>query len=265
MRGASWTITTRPVFSTLCGDAARCPAATACADRSARSRCPSAAACSTACSASCTIAPQAITVTPVAFAQHLAPCPAAPRSRPRAPRPSTRGRCAWARRRAPDPCCRIAASSRPFASYGLRRRHHLQPGRVDEERLGALRVVVAALDAAAERSADHHRARVLPARAVAQLGQLVDDLIERREDEVARTGSRAPACRPYIAMPIAAPMMPPSASGVSITRSGPNSSYRPAVARKTPPNLPTSSPSTTDARDRAASRRAARRSRPAAG
>src|SRR5688572_11555197 len=49
---------------------------------------------------------------------------------------------------------------------------------------------------------------------------------------------------PYIAIPIAVPMIPPSASGVSITRSGPNSSYSPAVARNTPPNLPTSSPST---------------------
>src|SRR5688500_14233019 len=40
-------------------------------------------------------------------------------------------------------------------------------------------------------------------------------------------------------------MIPASASGVSITRSAPNSSYRPLVARKTPPNLPTSSPRTT--------------------
>src|SRR2546430_1807756 len=54
-----------------------------------------------------------------------------------------------------------------------------------------------------------------------------------------------PGRSPYSAMPMAAPTIPPSASGVSITRSGPNSSYRPAVARNTPPNLPTSSPSTT--------------------
>src|SRR6185503_2951423 len=46
-------------------------------------------------------------------------------------------------------------------------------------------------------------------------------------------------------MPTALPMMPASASGVSNTRSGPNSSYSPEVARKTPPNLPTSSPRTT--------------------
>src|SRR5512133_174360 len=46
-------------------------------------------------------------------------------------------------------------------------------------------------------------------------------------------------------MPTAVPTIPPSASGVSMTRSAPNSSWRPCVARKTPPNLPTSSPSTT--------------------
>ena len=46
-------------------------------------------------------------------------------------------------------------------------------------------------------------------------------------------------------MPIAVPMMPASASGVSKQRSAPNSSCRPAVARNTPPNCPTSSPSTT--------------------
>src|SRR5262245_25326959 len=51
--------------------------------------------------------------------------------------------------------------------------------------------------------------------------------------------------RPYSAIPIALPMMPASASGVSMTRSAPNSSYRPLVARNTPPNLPMSSPSTT--------------------
>src|SRR5690349_7923434 len=50
---------------------------------------------------------------------------------------------------------------------------------------------------------------------------------------------------PYMAMPMAAPTIPASASGVSMTRSGPNSSMSPSVARKTPPNLPTSSPSTT--------------------
>src|SRR3954465_8553601 len=58
-------------------------------------------------------------------------------------------------------------------------------------------------------------------------------------------------------MPIAAPMMPASASGVSMTRSGPNSSNRPFVARKTPPNLPTSSPSTTTRLSRRISRRSA--------
>src|SRR5712671_207896 len=63
--------------------------------------------------------------------------------------------------------------------------------------------------------------------------------------------------RPYIAMPMAAPTMPASASGVSMTRSGPNSSYSPAVARKTPPNFPTSSPSTTTRGSRRISTRSA--------
>src|SRR5688572_8157742 len=45
-------------------------------------------------------------------------------------------------------------------------------------------------------------------------------------------------------MPMAVPTMPFSASGVSSTRPGPNSSSRPSVARKTPPALPMSSPNT---------------------
>src|SRR5581483_831347 len=47
--------------------------------------------------------------------------------------------------------------------------------------------------------------------------------------------------QPAIARPIAEPAMTPSDSGVSITRFG-YLSYRPSVARNTPPVLPTSSP-----------------------
>src|SRR5207247_3869061 len=50
--------------------------------------------------------------------------------------------------------------------------------------------------------------------------------------------------QPAMHNPTAAPMMPASASGVSKQRSGPNRSRSPAVARKTPPARPTSSPST---------------------
>src|SRR3954451_22964951 len=50
--------------------------------------------------------------------------------------------------------------------------------------------------------------------------------------------------RPPIAAPIEVPMIWLSVSGVSITRSSPNSAHRPSVARKTPPFLPTSSPRT---------------------
>src|SRR6476659_8638908 len=44
--------------------------------------------------------------------------------------------------------------------------------------------------------------------------------------------------------PTAVPRIPASASGVSTQRSTPKRSWRPAVARKTPPSLPTSSPMT---------------------
>src|SRR5439155_26460712 len=53
--------------------------------------------------------------------------------------------------------------------------------------------------------------------------------------------------------PTAVPRMPASASGVSKQRSGPNRSRSPAVARKTPPARPTSSPITTTESSRASS------------
>src|SRR2546426_7050499 len=46
-------------------------------------------------------------------------------------------------------------------------------------------------------------------------------------------------------MPTAIPAINPSASGVSATRSAPKRCCRPAVARNTPPLMPTSSPRTT--------------------
>src|ERR1041385_5568097 len=53
--------------------------------------------------------------------------------------------------------------------------------------------------------------------------------------------------------PTAAPRMPASASGVSTQRSAPNRSRSPAVARKTPPARPTSSPITSTFGSRASS------------
>ncbi len=44
--------------------------------------------------------------------------------------------------------------------------------------------------------------------------------------------------------PIAVPMIPDSASGVSMTRCGPNSSMKPSVTLKAPPKTPMSSPIT---------------------
>src|SRR5687768_2068792 len=49
---------------------------------------------------------------------------------------------------------------------------------------------------------------------------------------------------PAMQRPTAEPRMPASASGVSTQRSAPKRSRRPAVARKTPPARPTSSPIT---------------------
>src|SRR5207247_478699 len=53
--------------------------------------------------------------------------------------------------------------------------------------------------------------------------------------------------------PTAAPRIPASARGVSTQRSGPNDSRSPAVARKTPPARPTSSPITSALASRASS------------
>src|SRR5581483_1724340 len=64
---------------------------------------------------------------------------------------------------------------------------------------------------------------------------------------------------PLIAAPIAVPTMFDSASGVSITRSSPNSASSPSVALKTPPFRPTSSPSTITRSSRAISSRRAER------
>src|SRR3954471_20834494 len=50
--------------------------------------------------------------------------------------------------------------------------------------------------------------------------------------------------QPAMQSPTAVPRIPASASGVSTQRSGPKRSRSPAVARKTPPARPTSSPMT---------------------
>src|SRR5712691_2758641 len=59
--------------------------------------------------------------------------------------------------------------------------------------------------------------------------------------------------QPAIQSPIAEPRIPASASGVSTQRSGPNRSRSPAVARKTPPARPTSSPMTMTSGSRSSS------------
>src|SRR5207237_8522065 len=59
--------------------------------------------------------------------------------------------------------------------------------------------------------------------------------------------------QPAMHRPTAVPRMPASASGVSTQRSGPNRSSSPAVARKTPPARPTSSPITITSGSRSSS------------
>src|SRR5919197_2822552 len=59
--------------------------------------------------------------------------------------------------------------------------------------------------------------------------------------------------QPAMQSPTAVPRIPASASGVSTQRSAPNLSRRPAVARKTPPARPTSSPITSTDSSRSSS------------
>src|SRR5437667_8258191 len=59
--------------------------------------------------------------------------------------------------------------------------------------------------------------------------------------------------QPAMQSPTALPMIPASASGVSTQRFSPKRSRRPAVARKTPPARPTSSPITITVSSRASS------------
>src|SRR6478735_6358931 len=59
--------------------------------------------------------------------------------------------------------------------------------------------------------------------------------------------------QPAMQSPTADPRIPASASGVSTQRSAPKRSRSPAVARKTPPARPTSSPSTITSSSRASS------------
>src|SRR5580765_2130880 len=59
--------------------------------------------------------------------------------------------------------------------------------------------------------------------------------------------------QPAMQRPTAEPRIPASASGVSTQRSGPKRSRSPAVARKTPPARPTSSPITITSESRSSS------------
>ena len=67
-----------------------------------------------------------------------------------------------------------------------RRRHDLQTGHVIEQRFDRNRMRERAADATAVRCADHQRTGVLAVGAIASLGRLADDLIERRIDEIGK-------------------------------------------------------------------------------
>ena len=93
---------------------------------------------------------------------------------------------------------RVVAANRRAQQAGgvlrVRRKHDADARRVREDRDARLAVVRrAAAQVAADRHADHHRARPVVARPVAHHRQLVANLHERRARCSRRTGSRRPA------------------------------------------------------------------------
>ena len=120
-----------------------------------------------------------------------------------------------------------------------------RPGHVREERLDRLRVIQRSVHAAAVWGADHQRHAEVTVRAVPDARRLLNDLVEGREDEVGELhlgdGEQAVDRHPDRRRR----RSDISSSGVSSTRSSPNSSRKPIVARNTPPRAPTSSPRTT--------------------
>ena len=87
-----------------------------------------------------------------------------------------------------------------------------------EQRLRALAVRLAAVDAAAAGHADRQRRGEVARRAVAQPRRLGHDLVARPGRSSRRTAPRPPAAGRRRAMPIAEPTMPPSEIGASNTR-----------------------------------------------
>ena len=106
----------------------------------------------------------------------------------------------------------------------------------------------AAGEAAAARQPHDDRHR--EAEAVVRLAGDVDELVEAAATKSANCISHT-GRMPTTAAPTAVPTIADSASGVSITRVSPNSSTKPSVTLKAPPNAPTSSPITKHALVRA--------------
>ena len=128
---------------------------------------------------------------------------------------------------------RMARDQQPLGVLGRGRGDDLDPRRVHEPRLGVLRVERPAGEAAAagQPHGDRHREPL----AVVHLARHVDELVEAAGDEVRELHL---AHRPHADDGGAhrGADDADSASGVSMTRSGPNSSMNPSVTLNAPPN-----------------------------
>ena len=134
----------------------------------------------------------------------------------------------------------IAASSRPCASAGVRGHHDLEPGHVGEERVERVGVLRRGAQTGAGRHPDDERDPRLATRHVAQLGGLVDDLVERSTGRSSPTSGRRPgADRPSPRRPRRRRTRPPR-SACRGPAAAPNSSSRPLVAPNVPPIAPSS-------------------------
>ena len=185
----------------------------------------------------------ATTVTSRALAHDGAPGRTRSRSRPPAPAPLMREQLAMLeeQHRVVAPQARV---EQPLGVVGRRRHDDAQAGDLGVQRVVAARVMRRRRVADADAAAQQDRHLQPAARHVLHLGDLVDDLADRVEDEVGEheIDDRA-ACRSSPRR-TARPTKPRSQIGVSQSRSGPYSSYSPAVVLKLPPRLPMPSPMT---------------------
>ncbi len=103
--------------------------------------------------------------------------------RRRRPRPSPRGSSRLGSKKITGSSSAIGLLDHPVGVGRVRAGDDLQPGGVREVGLGRFAVVLDRADAAAERDADRDRHPHLAGRAVVELRDLADDLVEAGEDE----------------------------------------------------------------------------------